>query len=604
MSQRSTLRWVIAIVAVGVLLRLPSLWVGFGMDDFAQLAMLDHVYPVERVPWDLFTFSSGTRDEVTALMNRGSLAWWSHPQLRLSALRPLASVLTWFDVRVFGHAAMWHHVHTMLWWIAMMVTLARLLLHVLPRRWALLALALYALDECHTYPVGWLANRNAIVSATFGFWAILCHVRWREHGRRRDAMLAALGLALGLAGGEYGLCAVAFVLAYELARGLRVTHVRPTIGPARALAGVAIVLAIWALVHRGFGYGSFGSTVYVDPLREPAAYLEAVAIRVPILLADMFLAIPTGKLAFFPDLMRLQAWLGPLALAVVGALLPGVWRGLDVRGRGRLTWFALAAIASLLPVASSFVSARLLLVPGAAGHVIVAAIVLDGLDAARDAVRRASWLGRVQVLAGVAAFAAHAGLATWWGLEETLSIGELNRGTRKASLAMQVDDAEVPRQRLIVLTAADPMTLLYPPSVRYVAGHPMPRSWWVLSMAPKPHRMRRTAKNAFELEVVDGAMLRGPVEQLFRRPDQLPVVGDVVLLDGLRIEILAVDDEGFPIRVGYRFDRPLEHAGYVFLLATRRGMIRYPMGPVGSTVTVPPAALPLALELPEELPDA
>ena len=30
-------------------------------------------------------------------------------------------------------------------------------------------------------------------------------------------------------------------------------------------------------------------------------------------------------------------------------------------------------------------------------------------------------------------------------------------------------------------------------------------------------------------------------------------------------------------------------------LATRRGMIRYPMGPVGATVTIPPAALPLQL---------
>ena len=82
---------VLALVLLGVGLRLPSIWVGFGMDDFAQLAMLGHVYPVERAPADLFTFSDGSRAEVQRLMDRGSLAWWSHPELRLSALRPTCS---------------------------------------------------------------------------------------------------------------------------------------------------------------------------------------------------------------------------------------------------------------------------------------------------------------------------------------------------------------------------------------------------------------------------------------------------------------------------------------------------------------------------------
>jgi hypothetical protein len=57
-----------------------------------------------------------------------------------------------------------------------------------------------------------------------------------------------------------------------------------------------------------------------------------------------------------------------------------------------------------------------------------------------------------------------------------------------AALMMQVDDAKVAEQRLVVLTAADPMTLLYPPLVRWVEGHPLPKSWWVLSLAPRPHK--------------------------------------------------------------------------------------------------------------------
>jgi len=580
---------VLALVLLGVVLRLPSIWVGFGMDDFAQLAMLGHVYPVERSPWDLFTFSDGSRAEVQRLMDRGSLAWWSHPELRLSALRPLASILTWADVQVFGHRAALHHVHTLVWWAAMAFVISRLLLRLLPARWAVLAFAFYVLDECHTYPIGWLANRNAIVSATFGFAAVLAHVRWREDGWRPGMWLAALGLALAMAGGEYGLCAAAYFAAYELVGVARAQR------SWRAWLPFVAVLVVWAIVHRTFGFGSQGSTVYVDPVREPLAWLQAALVRVPILVADMLLAIPTGKLAFFPDLMRIQAWLGPLAIAVVGGLVPGALRRLPPEQQRRLAFACLAAFASLLPVASSFVSARLLLIPGVAGHVVVAALVLDGLDAARDPVRRRAWIGRVRMLAGAALAVVHIGLATYWGLEETISIGELNRGTRTASLSMQVDDSKVASQRLIVLTAADPMTLLYPPIVRWVEGLPLPKSWWVLSMAPRPHRLKRTAANAFELEVVDGAMLKGPVEQLFRRPDQPLAVGDVIALDGLRIEILALQDGVYPTHVRYTFDRKLEHPSLVFLLATRRGMIRYPMGPVGATVMVPPAALPLQI---------
>jgi hypothetical protein len=580
---------VLALVLVGVVLRLPSLWVGFGMDDFAQLAMLGHVYPAERAPWDLFTFSDGSRAEVQRLMDRGSLAWWSYPELRLSALRPLSSLLTALDVQVFGHRAMLHHAHTLGWWAAMAYVVARLLLRLLPTRWALVAFAFYVLDECHTYPIGWLANRNAIVSATFGFAAVLAHVRWREDGWRPGAWLSALALALALAGGEYGLCAAAYLAAFELVGLPRSQR------SWRGFVPMALVLVVWATVHRVVGYGAEGSTVYVDPVREPIAWLQAALVRVPILIADMLLAIPTGKLAFFPDLMRIQAWLGPLALAVVGALVPGAMRRLPPDQQRRLAFACIAAFAALLPVASSFVSARLLLIPGVAGHVVVAALVLDGVDAARDPVRRRAWLGRLRALAGLALVVVHGGLATYWGLEETISIGELNRGTRTASLSMQVDDGKVAQQRLVVLTAADPMTLLYPPTVRWVEGLPLPKSWWVLSMAPKPHRLRRIAANAFELEVVDGAMLRGPVEQLFRRPDMPLAVGDVVELDGLRIEILELVDGGHPTRVRYTFEHRLEHPSLVFLLATRRGMIRYPMGPVGATVTVPPAALPLSI---------
>ena len=584
--------WVLVIGVIGFGLRLPSLWAGFGMDDFAQLAMVEGVYPVERAPWDLFSFSRGTPEEVHTLMSRGSLAWWSNPELKLSAMRPLASLLFWLDVKVFGFWAMGHHLHTMVWWCALVGAVALLLKTILPGRWALLALFLYVLDECHTYPIGWLANRNSILSACFGALAIWAHVRLREEGWARGRLVSIVCLMLCLSGGEYALCVLALWVCYELVGAPGDLRAR-----LRALVPMFVVAVVWVAIHRTLGFGSYGSNVYVDPVREPGGYLEAVSVRVPILLADMFLAIPTGKLAFFPKLMRMQALLGPLALGVVAALGWGIARRMEAPLRRRLHWLFLGAVISVLPVASSFVSARLLLVPAIAGHAVVAAIVLDAWDALRDRARRKTIVGIVRMVAATALLVAHCVLAPYWGFAETLNIVQLNIGTVEASMSIKVQDDKVAEQRLVVLTAADPMTLLYPPTVRWVQGKPMPKSWWVMSLAPHPHKLVRKGKRVLEMEVIGGVMLRGPVEQLFRRPDAPFAEGDVVKLDGVQAKILQVDDEGRPWKVRWRFDESVDDPSLVFLLATKKGMLRYPMGPVGATMMIPPAVLPMGLDL-------
>ncbi|MEX1368797.1 MAG: hypothetical protein AB1Z98_37060 [Nannocystaceae bacterium] len=584
--------WALVVLLVGLALRGRSLVAGFGMDDFAQLAMLDGTYPVPRAPWDLFSFSSGDPDEVHTLMSKGSLAWWSWPQLKLSAMRPLSSLLMWVDVQVFGHDPLGHHAHTLLWWSLMLGAAALLLRRLLPPRWAGLALLLYALDECHTYPIGWLANRNAIVSATFAFLALWAHVRHREDGWARGRWLAPLGLVLALSGGEYALCILPFFVLYELisAPGTRAQRLR-------ALVPMLVLFVAYATLHRALGFGSEGSSVYVDPLREPAAWLQIATLRVPVLVADMFLAIPTGKLALSRELMQIQAWMGPVAVLVVVLLIAGVWRQLDPPLRRRLLWLMLAAMAAILPVASSFVSARLLLIPAIGGHAVVAALLLYAWDRARDPGRRWRPLSLMRAVLAAGLLFAHVVLASWWGIEETRNIQRLNLGTRQAALAMQVDDAALPQQRLVVLTAGDPMSLLYPALVRWTEGHPMPRSWWVLSMAPFQHQLRRTAPETLELQVLGGSMLTGQVEQLFRRPERRFAAGDEVRLDGLRIRLLDVDVDGRPVKVRFTFDTPVDDGSIVFLLMTKRGMIRYPMGPVGATMTIPAARLPLVLDI-------
>jgi hypothetical protein len=433
-----------------------------------------------------------------------------------------------------------------------------------------------------------LANRNALVSAVFGFAAVAAWVRWRERGDRRAWAWSLVALVVAFAAGEYALCAVVYLLAYELVGATGSWRVR-----ARALIGPMAVTLGWAALHRALGYGAYASAIYVDPLREPAAYLHAVADRVPLLVAEMVGAVPSGELAFVPWIAAYQVWLGPAAVVLMAMLLPGVWRRLDREARRRTTWMLVAAVASILPVAPSITSSRLLLLPALAGHVVLAAVFVDAWDRVRAASRSATTHLRAVVVGALAM--AHLVVAPWVAVRQSLAIGRLHDATRAFASSIDLDPARVADQRLVVLTANDPMTLVYPPLVRWLDGKPMPRAWWVLSMAPYPHRLHRIGPATIELEVVGGAMLRGPVERLFRRGDMPLAPGASIELDGLTITVLSTAPDGAPTRVRYAFDRPVDDASIQFLLVTQAGIVRYPMGPVGATMPIPPAALPVPL---------
>ena len=84
-----------------------------------------------------------------------------------------------------------------------------------------LALLVFTLDSSHTWPVAWIANRNALVAAVPALLGLVAHLRWREQGWRPGLPLSMLGLGVGLLGGEAALGVFAYVGAYELvgARG-------------------------------------------------------------------------------------------------------------------------------------------------------------------------------------------------------------------------------------------------------------------------------------------------------------------------------------------------------------------------------------------------
>ena len=84
-----------------------------------------------------------------------------------------------------------------------------------------LATLLYVLDDAHGMPAAFLANRNAMVAASFGVLSLWLHDRFRRDGWAPGAMLSPLAFLAALLGGEIGIGIAPYLLGYRINAILR-----------------------------------------------------------------------------------------------------------------------------------------------------------------------------------------------------------------------------------------------------------------------------------------------------------------------------------------------------------------------------------------------
>src|SRR5262249_2096682 len=132
---------------------------------------------------------------------------------------------------------------------------------------------------------------------------------------------AALAFTLGLLGGEGGLGGLAFWFAYEML-GPKGSNRRLARCAAPVILGVAY-LAGYALVLGG----AREMDLYVDPLTDPMGFLEALTIRLPMLLGNVVWLADAGLGLFWPGPVIAMgivgvvvvAWVLAKTLSIVGA---------------------------------------------------------------------------------------------------------------------------------------------------------------------------------------------------------------------------------------------------------------------------------------------
>jgi hypothetical protein len=570
-----------AICLVAVWLHWPALHAGLAADDYLQRAMLDREYPVARSPLDLYSFLRN-RGELPLLMDGGIAPWWSHPALKLSLLRPLASLLLYVDHSLLGLSPVAEHAHSLLWLIALVVVYYFLARRFLPTLAALLATAMLGFDSALVAPASWICNRTALISATLGALALIAYFRHREDGWKPGWLLSALAFTLALAGGEYAVCAVAFVVSYELfgARDAWPLRLRS------ALAGVIPALG-YLIMHVALNYGADGSVIYVALLDSPRTFLHDAMVRLPALLATELLVAPgefvyASLLVHSPDAFRT---LGELAVVVALAAFT-LWRSEPERRRMLLV-AAGGAILGLLPLASTIPSVRLLVIPSFGGAIVIAAILWHAIEKLRDAGLRREPQTWLWALAAAPLAFLHLGFSPMVTRDMSTGWNRIVGTLRAKYINAEIDDAKVAGQELVLFNAEGEIaSLIYPPFVRHAGGSPLPRRWRALSVSLVPEHAVRISDDTLELSVMGGTMFTDSTSQMFRDPSLPFHVGDRVSLPGLDVTVEAV--EGWaPTRVRYRFETSLDDPNRLLLILEQGRMRRVVMPPVGSEFVIP-----------------
>ena len=584
-------RTTVVVVALGVALVLPSLWAGFFADDYLQIGQLEGWSANPVSPVDLYSFVPRDRARVAALVDLGA-PYFLAPNLELRFLRPVSSALMALDHALWGRRPFPYHVHTLLWYAGLLAVVGALFRRAAPRSLALLAFLIFCLDDGHALSVTFIAARNAVVACALVWLGLGAHLRWRIHGWRAGSWFAPLLGALGLAAGEIGLGALAYLVAWEICER------RP--GWRRALAPTALLVAGYFVVYRLVGAGARGSGAYLDPFGDPLGFFAELPARLLLLFGNLILRTPIDS-AFFNDWLRTPlVAVGATAVVVVAFWLPRALRRLPPDEAAQVRWLGLGAAGALIAGTPGTLGDRLLFAAGLGGSVVVAALLRDAWQLLRA--RRARLLAAIAlvslglpniVIAAVALPGKTVFFARMFdGYRRLAREAEIAAPVPARAVVVALDDL-FPLQLLAVRALEQERT---PEELRPIArgegatlGGPDrlgELGSGILSMASAAHHLRRTAADTLELSTPEGTLLDGAWPSVFRARS-LPLPRGAVVRTSYMTATVLDDRAGRPTRVSFQFTRSLDDPSLIFLAFRDGGLRRVAMPPVGGETAFP-----------------
>jgi hypothetical protein len=568
------------IIVLATALAASSLGGGRTLDDWV-LAVIARgegaAFGLSRKRWDCFTFATGDAARNLRLMSRGVLLpWWTDQHLKIAFFRPLAAATHVLDEALWPNHPVALHAHSLLWFCALLIASWKVYQRLAgSQTLANLSFALYALDDAHGATLSWIANRNALISATLGCACIVAHDTWRRNGSRAHAWLSLALFALSCLAGELGLATLAYLIAYAL-----FLEQAPARARVQSLVGYTVWCVAWRAGWSLAGYGARGSGAYVDPVADPLAFFADAPRKWLSLLQGQLGVIP-ADLAFLGPADQQRLWLitGLATLlgaaVVVGPLLP------DRRAR----FWLFGAMLALLPMAASFPSDRLLLFVGLGVMPLLAGAFLRVLCQLSRATGSAQTLTVHNALA-FAFFAIHGLLAPALLPFRAAQMGRMARAEQSAfqQLAAAADASKI----LIALNTPSLLLTSYAQLRSGDGSRPRFASLYVLSATDSPVSVTRTGVRELTLHA-DLGFLRAPLERHYRGNPAPFARQRRVALIGLMADVIALRADGRPASV--RFTLLQDLSAYVFECWANGAFRRCELPALGHTLRLAPADL-------------
>jgi hypothetical protein len=563
--QRAERPWIVLFLGIG--LALPSLGLGFIVDDWFQRAVLTGMPgaadPGTPVWQALFTFmpGAGLNDRIRDL---GVMPWWAAPDVRAAFFRPLSSFTHQLDFLLWRDSAALQHAHSLAWWGLGLYLVWGLYRKLLPTpAVAALAALFFAVEDAHAMVVGWIANRNALVCLVFGALAI----RWHVDGRPVRAFLAA---ALGLCAGEASVGAFAYLFAWELCE-----RRDPLLRRFLRLVPYGLLLVALRGVYATLGLGASGSGLYIDPGRTPLAFLVALVERWPLLALAQTVGVPIDPWLFGSRAVQIGASAGA---AVVVVCIVLALRSL-LRGAPRVGFLALGAALSAVPLCAAFPTDRLLVWPGLGAFGLLATLVHQAGGLTGEARPR-----RVSALLWL-----HLPIAAVCLPLRVLGVPVF--GDVFTSAAVDLTYSPKLSEQTLVFVNAMELTVAYTSLARGDANVvraergmellPVPQS--VVQLTGQLSGSTITRLDETTLEVVpDGGFLATPMDRMFWHPDHPYVAGQRVAAPAMDVEVVEVVD-GRPSRARMRFHHDLDGDRYHFVAVQDGAWVEWAVPAVGET---------------------
>ncbi|MCA9642448.1 MAG: hypothetical protein H6718_06860 [Polyangiaceae bacterium] len=547
---------------VGVLLALPSVFTGLRTEDYYHFrAIRDGVVdPPARV--NLFNYISGNVSGIYGLKDFGTIPWFTLKDYKVSFWRPLTSFTHWVDYHYFPESPWLAHLQSLAWYALLILAAAALYRRLLAVPWLVaLATLLYAIDDAHAHPVGWLANRNAILATLCGVFSIWAHDVWRRSGqsaltRGAAAIVAPLGLGVGFLCGEFAVGALGYLAAHALwlePRGkTRATDIAKR---AAVLLPSLAAFGVWLYYYRRLGHGTYGTDFHLDPIADTGRFLSQSLWRLPALIAGQLFGVDCEAWWRLPPSVVYS--LAAVVSALVAAFL--WWLRPTLRDPAARFWL-FGALLATLPACAAMPQDRLLFFTGLGGMAIVALAVRQAIEQTKTATSPRHLAGRVVAFA---LLLVHGVVAPMTFPQRSLIMyrfgNQLDRVSERLMWSHPNSD-----EHLVLIGGPSYFYVASLLGLRATRNLRVPRHIRMLHAGRGPVTLKRQTEQQLVLEAPYG-FYSDPFDGTYRGHQYPMEVGEGLQLAGMLIIVRAVDTEGVPTRIEVNLQRPVKRGNYHFM---------------------------------------